>query len=162
MVREACTCWYDAVTTARGIDSAMDSDASERPHGMGSASKENPPRDEAHARDHLANERTFLSWVRLGLSTGGFGFVVARFGLFLREAAGQSASAPSGRFTEWIGVVLILVGPLLVIVAAVRFFRTERAIDLGVYPKQYGLVWSVIVVSILLGVLLAGYLLVAR
>lgn len=39
---------------------------------------------ETHLRDHLANERTLLSWVRLGLSAAGFGFVVARFGLFLR------------------------------------------------------------------------------
>ena len=35
--------------------------------------------------DYLAAERTFLAWIRTGLALMGFGFVVARFGLFLRE-----------------------------------------------------------------------------
>ena len=34
--------------------------------------------------DYLAAERTFLAWIRTGLALMGFGFVVARFGLFLR------------------------------------------------------------------------------
>ena len=37
--------------------------------------------------DYLAAERTFLAWIRTGLALMGFGFVVARFGLFLREIA---------------------------------------------------------------------------
>ena len=117
-----------------------------------------PLQDASRVRDHLANERTLLSWVRLGLSAAGFGFVVARFGLFLRESSGQSALAHPGRFTEWIGVVLILLGPVIVIVAALRFFRTEREIDENVYHKRYGLIWSVVGASVLLGLALAGYL----
>ncbi len=35
--------------------------------------------------DHLANQRTFLAWIRTGLATITFGFVVERFGLLLRE-----------------------------------------------------------------------------
>ncbi|MDQ2786675.1 MAG: DUF202 domain-containing protein [Chloroflexota bacterium] len=124
-------------------------------------SDEHPqPPPTSHVRDHLANERTLLSWVRLGLSAAGFGFVVARFGLFLRETSGQSASAHPGRLTEWIGVVLILLGPTLVIIAALRFFQTEREIDENIYRKRHGLIWSVVVASILLGLALAGYLVV--
>ena len=36
-------------------------------------------------RDSLAVERTFLAWIRTGLAQTGFGFVVARFGLFLQQ-----------------------------------------------------------------------------
>ena len=36
-------------------------------------------------REHQANERTFLAWLRTSLALIGFGFVIARFGLFLRE-----------------------------------------------------------------------------
>lgn len=36
-------------------------------------------------RDYLAAERTFLAWIRTGLALMGFGFVVARFGIFLQE-----------------------------------------------------------------------------
>ncbi|MCA1668838.1 MAG: DUF202 domain-containing protein [Thermomicrobia bacterium] len=119
-----------------------------------------PPQMTSHVRDHLANERTLLSWVRLGLSAAGFGFVVARFGLFLRESSGQSASAHPGRLTEWIGVVLILLGPTLVIIAALRFFQTEREIDANIYRKRYGLIWSVVATSVVFGLALAGYLIV--
>ena len=119
-----------------------------------------PPQGTSRVRDHLANERTLLSWVRLGLSAAGFGFVVARFGLFLRESSGQAASVHPGRFTEWIGVALILLGPVIVIVAARRFFATEHAIDENVYRRRDGLIWSVVGASVLLGLVLAGYLIV--
>lgn len=36
-------------------------------------------------RDHLAAERTFLAWIRTGATGMGFGFVVARFGIFLQK-----------------------------------------------------------------------------
>ncbi len=40
-------------------------------------------------RIYMAAERTFLAWIRTGIAFMGFGFVVARFGLFLREIAAQ-------------------------------------------------------------------------
>jgi len=36
----------------------------------------------AELRGYLAEERTFLAWIRTGISLMGFGFVVARFGIF--------------------------------------------------------------------------------
>jgi len=39
----------------------------------------------ADLRDYLAEERTFLGWVRTGIALMGFGFVVARFGIFLEQ-----------------------------------------------------------------------------
>lgn len=43
-------------------------------------------------RVYLAAERTLLAWIRTGLALMGFGFVVARFGLFLREVAAPVVS----------------------------------------------------------------------
>jgi len=62
-------------------------------------------------RVYFAAERTFLAWIRTGLSMMGFGFVVARFGLFLREMQSQSgAVAQSPRFSLWFGTALVFLG----------------------------------------------------
>lgn len=42
--------------------------------------------------DYLAAERTFLAWIRTGLALMGFGFVVARFGLFLEALEGGQSN----------------------------------------------------------------------
>jgi putative membrane protein len=85
--------------------------------------------------DHAANERTFLAWVRTAIAVMAFGFLVAKFDLFLqiaaRSLAGERATAriSGGGFGGAVGVVLILAGTLMVVLAAVRFVRTNRAID---------------------------------
>lgn len=115
--------------------------------------------DGAQTRDHLANERTLLSWTRLGLAISTFGFVVARFGLFLRELSGTRAPARSAHLSEWLGVVLVLAGPFLAVMAAARFFHIEREIDRGTYSHRYTLILGILSGSVLLGLGLAGYLL---
>jgi len=65
--------------------------------------------------DYLAAERTFLAWIRTGLALMGFGFVVARFGLFLRAlAVGQPAlHAPAYGLSFWFGTALIVLGVIV-------------------------------------------------
>jgi putative membrane protein len=85
--------------------------------------------------DHAANERTFLAWVRTAIAVMAFGFLVAKFNLFLKIAAqslaggGHAVAVPGGGFGGMAGIVLILAGTVMVAVAAVRFVRTGRAID---------------------------------
>ena len=52
-------------------------------------------RQGADLRDSLAAERTFLAWIRTGLALMGFGFVVARFGLFLQQLHVLRQGAPT-------------------------------------------------------------------
>lgn len=81
-------------------------------------------------RDYLANDRTLLAWVRTGIAIIGLGFVVARFGLLIRELAkvGVSGQAvPSGASTAF-GVVLVICGALLLLVALLRYLRVADAI----------------------------------
>ena len=68
--------------------------------------------DRPDPRVPLAAERTLLAWVRTGLAMMGFGFVVARFGLFLRELAAVRPDVPlrQGSASQWIGVVLVMLG----------------------------------------------------
>lgn len=76
-------------------------------------------------RVYFAAERTLLAWIRTGLALMGFGFVVARFGLFLREvapsvaAAGGDAAVPRGRASLWFGVALVAAGVIVNTLAAI-------------------------------------------
>ncbi|MGH7042755.1 MAG: YidH family protein [Acetobacteraceae bacterium] len=85
--------------------------------------------------DHAANERTFLAWVRTAIAAMAFGFLVAKFDLFLKIAAqslaggGRVTAVPGSGFGGVAGIVLIVAGTLMVAVAAARFVRTGRAID---------------------------------
>src|SRR6202790_3784995 len=74
-------------------------------------------------RDYLAEERTLLAWIRTGIAMMGFGFVVARFGLFLGEMAAVEHKTPerSTGLSLWLGTGLLLLGVLVNVVAALEY-----------------------------------------
>src|SRR3954454_16835767 len=82
-------------------------------------------------RVRLAGERTLLAWIRTGLALMGFGFVVARFGLFLREmaASGGGAAPASTGVSLWIGTALVVLGVAVNLLAAAEHRRFLRALD---------------------------------
>ena len=87
-----------------------------------------PPKPASDLRDYLAEERTFLAWIRTGLTLMGFGFVVARFGLFLEvmQINRGGPAAPSQGISRWFGTAFIVVG---VIVNLLSMRRHQRQID---------------------------------
>src|ERR1700722_7138952 len=87
----------------------------------------------ADIRDYLAAERTLLAWIRTGLALMGFGFVVARFGLFLQQLqATQSVPlAQSYGLSLWFGTALISVGVVVNIFAGWHHLRLIRDLDRG-------------------------------
>lgn len=82
--------------------------------------------------DYLANERTYLAWLRTGITVIALGFVVAKFGLILKELA-PSASTTSFHFSTYIGVGLVLVGGFMELLALKRFTRNQDRISEGKY-----------------------------
>jgi uncharacterized protein (DUF302 family)/uncharacterized membrane protein YidH (DUF202 family) len=83
--------------------------------------------------DYLAAERTFLAWIRTGLALMGFGFVVARFGLFLQQLRliDHAPSAASYGVSLWFGTALIAVGVAVNLSSAWRHVRLVRELDKG-------------------------------
>jgi putative membrane protein len=86
--------------------------------------------------DHAANERTFLAWIRTAIAIIAFGFVMEKFNLFLVAVAASASPAIvqrverlAGPFGRYDGLALMLLGILLILVATLRFLRTERLID---------------------------------
>ena len=92
----------------------------------------------ADARDYLAEERTFLAWIRTSLALMGFGFVVARFGLFLTEiqvTQGGSA-APPHRFSLWFGTAFIAVGVAMNLWSIRRHLRLVGELNRGQFADH--------------------------
>ena len=86
--------------------------------------------DDKKATEHLANERTFLAWVRTSIAIMSLGFVVAKFGLWLRELSHVSAQPPPGPgWSGPIGMAMIAFGGALALMAAWRFHVVNRQID---------------------------------
>jgi putative membrane protein len=66
---------------------------------------------DADPRVYFAAERTFLAWIRTGITVMAFGFVVARFGLFLRLLREEGGEAIGGTgVSPYLGAVLVLLG----------------------------------------------------
>lgn len=113
------------------------------------------------ARDHLANERTFLAWVRTGIAAIIFGFAIGRFSIALREfmrISGHEEGSLSSGFSAWFGVISIIGGVLLIFAGLSRYRRAKVQIDSDTFEPA-GFVIDI--VSYLLGFFglsLAGYL----
>lgn len=129
------------------------------------ATHENKQQPALDPRDGLAVERTLLAWVRTGLAMMGFGFVVARFGLFLNEIAAVQGtpSRPISGLSLWIGAALIVLGVVVNLLAALQHVRLLGRLQRG-EPYRPS-VWSLgVVVTLLLagfGVVMAVYLFVS-
>jgi putative membrane protein len=120
------------------------------------AENSNPNR----ARDHLANERTFLAWLRTGIATIVFGFAIGRFSIALREfmkLQGYSSAVTPG-LTTWLGIISTVGGVLLIFAGLQRYNKTKIQLDSNSFePAGY----VIDLVSWLLGIfglVLGGYL----
>jgi len=113
-------------------------------------------------RVFFAAERTLLAWIRTGLTVIGLGFVVARFGLFLRLMAEQGAGAYSSGSSTALGVSFVLLGSAGIAMAVVQFVRFTRTLPAQDRPHAYSVGWSAWFAALVaaVGVLLAVYLLV--
>lgn len=106
----------------------------------------------------MANERTFLSWVRTGITIVALGFVVAKFNLLIRELAGSHATSVQSPYASALGVVLVLVGALLVVLAYARYLGIRDSLDRGEYRPSSTLVGIVTWAMVAVGFALALYL----
>ncbi len=115
-----------------------------------------PPGDVV--RDHLANKRTMLAWARTGIAVMALGFVVARFGLLLRELRlTLPRHLPEGVSTIF-GTALVVIGGILVLLAGIDYLRTGQAIDEHMYRWSPALEFTLSLLLVLAAVVLAVYL----
>lgn len=85
----------------------------------------------------FAAERTLLAWQRTAIALMGFGFVVERFGLFLRLVNGQPLSPSQRGFSLWLGVLLLVLGAGVSVVSALQFRTVLRSLGEKEVPRGY-------------------------
>jgi putative membrane protein len=113
------------------------------------------------ARDHLANERTFLAWVRTGVAVVVFGFAIGRFAVAIRQwmqLEGQGHVVPTSGLSVWFGTAAIIAGVLVCLMGLVRYRQTRKQIDSGSFQPAGFLIDLVGIVTALFGLALAAYL----
>jgi len=111
-------------------------------------------------RVYFAAERTLLAWLRTGIGVMAFGFVVARFGLFLRLLQAQGAPPAGHPLSPLVGTCLVLLGAAAVAAGAVHYHQFVRRLPPQEIPASWGpgtalaLAWSVVLVGIVLAAVL--------
>ena len=116
------------------------------------------------ARDHLANERTFLAWVRTGVAVVVFGFAIGRFAIAIRQLVQLQGNVSRGNVSRtaglsvWFGTIAIFGGVVLTIAGLLRYRHTRAQLESGRFEPAGFIVDLVAILVVLFGLALAGYL----
>ena len=109
--------------------------------------------------DHMANERTYLAWVRTGITIMALGFVVAKFGIIIRELV-PNAPATSYHLSSAIGIALVIAGGFMQVLALRSFLRNRTSIENGTFQPSTAGEISAGIITLFIAVLLIAYLVI--
>jgi putative membrane protein len=117
-----------------------------------------PEHSQTEVREHLANERTLLSWVRTGVSLISLGLVVERAGA-LAKAANLQVGSTSG--SDFFGLALALLGALTLVLGTGQFLRNRRSISAGNFESSVAVYLVIVAGSLAFAGAFAVYVLFA-
>lgn len=119
-------------------------------------------------KDHLANERTYLAWIRTSIGIMAFGFVVEKFAIFVKQIAlllGKenlgNISLPSSHiqgYSSIFGVTLVSLGVLISLLAFVKYRRVEKQLVDNTYRPSMFLNLLLALIVLTIGIFLVIYL----
>ncbi len=110
----------------------------------------------------MANERTFLAWIRTSIGVMAFGFVVERFALFMKQISfflEKSDNVPHHHsYSLVFGIMLVGIGVLIAVLSYARFKRIQREIESGSYSPSSGIDLLITLSVVGMGIFLIGFL----
>ena len=121
----------------------------------------NTEKQTTNIREHLANERTFLAWMRTSIGIMAFGFVVVKFALFVKQISmmlGKEYLIHSTGYSGIVGIILVSVGAVTAILSFIKYKQTEKQLNEGNYKYSSLLITLLTVFIFLISVFLIVYL----
>jgi putative membrane protein len=117
-------------------------------------------------QQYLANQRTFLSWVRTSIALIGLGFAIERFSLFLQQfrlianpdTTGNAASATAHDYSALVGIGMIIVGTGLIVYALKNYLESNKTIASGKYMPKNAIIYTTSATIIGLGIIMIIFL----
>lgn len=120
------------------------------------------PEKHKNTSDHLANERTFLAWIRTGIGIMAFGFVVVKFSLFLKQLSlifgKQYIILHNKGYSAEIGILLVIFGLFISIFGYFRYKKTEKQINEQSFENSSFLIGFLTIIMIIFTAILIWYL----
>jgi putative membrane protein len=112
--------------------------------------------------DSLANERTFLAWIRTGIAIMAFGFVAVKFSLFVNQIAllaDGKIILPDAGYSYKAGIALVVIAVVMSVLAFMRYRQVENQLFEGKYASGIVLTFLLTICIVFVGLLLLIYLL---
>jgi len=83
------------------------------------------------SREHLVNERTFLAWIRTSIAFMGFGFIIVKFTLFLKQLSilVEINKVPAQGYSSLIGVIMVAVGVIISVMAFIKYKKNYLQLE---------------------------------
>jgi len=122
----------------------------------------------------LANERTFLAWVRTCIALIGLGFIIAKFGLFIEElnlVLSQSVSeitkTPytsmqskllSDDTSSLVGIGIVIISIVLILFALRNYYNISKEIRYDKYTPKHTIMYTTVIVFIAISLAIIFYL----
>ena len=129
---------------------------------MTEATENNKPAKGSNLRDHMANERTFLAWIRTSIGIMAFGFVVEKFSFFIKKFSyffekevPIHVSASAFSYSSIFGIVLVALGAMMGLLALIRYKKVEREIINNAYQPSI-----IIDIMVAMGIIIIGIFLI--
>ena len=123
------------------------------------------PEKVLNRRVHMANERTFLAWIRTSIGIMAFGFVVQKFALFTKQMAliiGRPATGetllPAHGYSALMGIFLVALGAAMSALAFVKYMKVKKQIDEDTWHHSSSLNALLTFAILMVGILLVIYL----